>query len=119
MICDAGTCIREEFQCCVWLYCGISRIYEATKIALQAKVSFRKTLDAKAAVDKEWKKLETVPSWELERSQEQEGGCSRSTKKQKESPRCYTDGPMSFQECGVKTQILKSTKAESCSVVTL
>ena len=78
-----------------------------------------KTLDAKAAVDKEWKKLETIPSCELERSHEQEGGCSRSTKKQKESPRCYTDGPMSLQECGVITQITKIQKTESCSVVTL
>ena len=29
-----------------------------------------KTPDAKAAVDKEWRKLETIPSWELERSHE-------------------------------------------------
>ena len=41
--------------------------------------------DAKAAVDKEWKKLETIPACQLEKSQEQEGG-SRSTEKQ-ESPR--------------------------------
>ena len=26
--------------------------------------------DAKAAVDKEWKKLETFPAWQLEKSQE-------------------------------------------------
>ena len=30
--------------------------------------------DAKTAVDKEWKKLETIPAWQLEQSQEQEGG---------------------------------------------
>ena len=28
----------------------------------------------KAAVDKEWKKLETIPAWQLEKVQEQEGG---------------------------------------------
>ena len=28
-----------------------------------------KTLDAKAAVDKEWKKLETIPAWQLDKVQ--------------------------------------------------
>ena len=36
--------------------------------------------DAKAAMDKEWKKLETIPSWQLKES---EGGYSGSTKRQK------------------------------------
>ena len=30
--------------------------------------------DAKAAVDKEWKKLETIPAWQLDKSEEQKGG---------------------------------------------
>ena len=63
------------------------------KIALQAKVSLRlpittwfmKIPDAKAAVDKEWKKLETIPSWQLEKIKSKKGGNSRSTTKQKES----------------------------------
>ena len=42
--------------------------------------------DAKAAVDKEWKKLETIPAWNLKKCQEQKGGYSGSTKRQKESP---------------------------------
>ena len=29
--------------------------------------------DAKAAVDKEWKKLETIPAWDLRKGQEQKG----------------------------------------------
>ena len=37
--------------------------------------------------------------------QEQKGGYSRSTKRQKESPLCYTDGHVSSQECGVGTEI--------------
>ena len=41
MFCDARNCIREEFQNKVWLFSAISRIYKATKIAMQAKVSFR------------------------------------------------------------------------------
>ena len=39
--------------------------------------------DARAAVDKEWKKVETIPAWDVEESQEQEGGYSGSTKRQK------------------------------------
>ena len=65
-----------------------------------------KILDAKAAADKEWKKLETMLAWDLE-NQEQKGGCSGSTKRQKESPLCYTDGLMSPQKCGVGTKITK------------
>ena len=51
--------------------------------------------DAKAAVDKEWKKLETIPAWNLEQCQEQKGGYPRSTKRQKESPLCHIEGHMS------------------------
>ena len=58
--------------------------------------------DAKAAVDQD------NPSMATGKSQEQEGGQSRS--RLKESPLCYTDGHLSSH---------KSTKAESCSVVTL
>ena len=54
--------------------------------------------DAEAAVDKEWKKLETIPSMGFGKSQEQEGGCSGSTNRQKESPLCYTDGHLSRQK---------------------
>ena len=37
----------------------------------------------KAAVDKEWKKLEAISAWKLKKSQEQEGGHKRGTKKTK------------------------------------
>ena len=74
--------------------------------------------NAKAAVDKERKKLETIPAWNLE-SQEQEGGYSGSTKRQKESPLRPIGGHLSPQERRVWTKITKNTKAESCSVVTL
>ena len=40
--------------------------------------------DAKAAVDKEWKKLETIPAWQLGR-QEQKGGYSGGTKRHRKS----------------------------------
>ena len=74
--------------------------------------------DAKAAVDKEWKKLETIPAWQ-EKSQEQEGGHSGSTKRHKERPLRHTDGHAAPRECGVGTKKFRSTKAESCSVATL
>ena len=41
-----------------------------------------KNLDAKAAVDKECKKLERIPAWNLETSQEQEGGYSSGAKEE-------------------------------------
>ena len=49
-------------------------------------------------------------------SQEQEGGYSGRTKRQKESPLDYTDGHMSRQECGVGTQITK-TQRQSCTLM--
>ena len=57
--------------------------------------------DAKVTVDKEWKKLETIPAWNFGKSQEQK----RRLKRQKESPLCHTDGQMSHQECGVGIKI--------------
>ena len=42
------------------------------------------------------------PSMATRESQEQEGGCYRSTKRRKESPLCYIDGHMSLQEFGVR-----------------
>ena len=61
--------------------------------------------DAKAAVDKEWTKLETIPAWQLEKVKKQERGYFGSTKRQKESPFCYIDGHLSLEECGVRTNI--------------
>ena len=61
--------------------------------------------DAKAAVDEESKKARDYPSIELEKSQEQEGGYSGNTKRQKESPLCQTDGHMSPQKCEARAII--------------
>ena len=57
-----------------------------------------KISDAKAAVDKEWKKLETNSSMGFEKSQEQKGGYSGSAKRQNESPLCFIDGQMPPQK---------------------
>ena len=41
--------------------------------------------DTKAAVDKEWKMLDTIPAWYLEKKQEQKEGYSSGSKRQHES----------------------------------
>ena len=41
-----------------------------------------KILEAKAAMDEEWKKLETVPAWQLDKVKSKKGGFSGSTKRQ-------------------------------------
>ena len=64
-----------------------------------------KILFAKAAVDKEWKQRETIPAWQLDKVKSKKRGCSRSTKRQKESPLCHNEGHLSSQKCGVRTQI--------------
>ena len=75
-----------------------------------------KILDVKAAADKEWKMLETAPAWQLDNVKSQKGGYSGSEKRQKESP---LDGHVSSQKMRSWNQSVKSTKARSCSEVTL
>ena len=65
-----------------------------------------KILDAKAAVDKEWKKVETVPAWQLEKVK---------SKKEVLEPH----GHMPPEKTWSQNQNYTNTKAESCSVVTL
>ena len=64
--------------------------------------------DVKAAVDKEWKKLETIPAWQLGKVKKQEGGYSGSTL---------------MDECHLKNaelnQNFRSIKVESYSEETL
>ena len=55
------------------------------------------------------------PSVELVERQEHKGGYPGSTKRQQESPLCIVDGHVSPQKCGVRTQIAKMQRSESCS----
>ena len=57
-------------------------------------------LDAKATVDKEWKKLETIPAWQMVSSWEQKEGDSGSTQRLTNSPRCCIDGHVPSQKKG-------------------
>ena len=75
--------------------------------------------DAKAAVGKGMEKARDDPSMEFGKSQEQKGGYSGSTERQKESPLRFIDGHMSPQKRGVRTNISEVQRAESCSVMTL
>ena len=59
--------------------------------------------DAKAAVDKEWKKLETLPAWRLEKVKSKKGGRKGGTEKQQQSSLCIIDGLMPPEEFGVGT----------------
>ena len=75
--------------------------------------------DAKAAVDKEWKKARDNPSVAIEQGEEQKGGHSGSGKRQKESPLCYIDGHLPPQEWRSWNHNCRSTKKGSCSGETL
>ena len=92
--CIAGKHIQEEFQNNVQLYSGTSWIRETTSGVFAVQTPWRSHVqvkgftsmshfnlvhklipmplamnssDAKAAVDKEWKKLDTIPAWQLEK----------------------------------------------------
>ena len=75
-------------------------------------------LDAESAVDKEWKELEAVPAWQLDKVKSKKRGYSGSTRREKKSPLCYTDGHLSSQ---MRSWIPKfrNVKDESFSEVTL
>ena len=63
--------------------------------------------DAKAAVDKEWQKLETIPAWQWEKLKSRGDAIMEAQKREKESPLCHIDGHLSSQECGVGTKAPK------------
>ena len=64
-----------------------------------------KNPDAKAAVDKEWKKLETIPVWQLEKVQSKKEVILAAQRDKKKSPHCHIDGHMSPQKRWIRTQI--------------
>ena len=75
--------------------------------------------DAKAAVDKERKKLETIPAWQLEEVKSNKEIILEAQRDKKKVHICFVDGQMSPQKSGVRTHMYKNTKAESCSRRTL
>ena len=69
--------------------------------------------DAKAAVDKEWEKLDNLPAWQMAKSKEPKGG-PRGTERAKNSPSCCAAGHLSSQECGVGT-IFSAVQRPGCT----
>ena len=64
-----------------------------------------KILDAKAAADKEWKKLGTIPAWDVEKVKSRQEVIKEAQKKQQQSSLCFVDGLMSSKEFGVGATI--------------
>ena len=69
--------------------------------------------DAKTAAEKEWKKLETIQAWQQDEVRSKRGN-SGSTKRQKQSPLCHTDGLVSPQEYEELEQKLQKYKGVLC-----
>ena len=54
--------------------------------------------EAKAAVDKEWEKLEKISAWNLAKVRNKSDVINEA-RKRRESTLCVTDGSLSSQEC--------------------
>ena len=67
--------------------------------------------DAKAASGQGMGEAGKIASVALEQGEEQKGGYSGSTMREKESPRCYIDGHLSSQKCGAGTKGPKVQRA--------
>ena len=75
--------------------------------------------EAKAAVDKEWKKLETFPAWQLDNVKSKKEVILEAQRDNKESPLCHIDEHVSSENCGVRARISEIQRDESYSEVTL
>ena len=56
---------------------------------------------AKAAVDKEWEKLEKIPAWDLTKVRSKKKGDRCSKDEGRKSSFRITDGHLSFEECRI------------------
>ena len=54
---------------------------------------------AKAAVDKEWEKLEKIPAWDLTKVRSKKEVIDEARTKGRKSSFRLTDGHLSFEEC--------------------
>ena len=60
--------------------------------------------EAKAAVDKEWEKLEKISAWDLANVRNKSDVINEARKKGRESTFCVIDGSLSSQECWVREE---------------
>ena len=63
--------------------------------------------DAKAAVEKEWKKLEKIPAWQLTKVRNKKEVIEEAKKECKTVHFASFDGHLSSQEFGARTSISK------------
>ena len=61
--------------------------------------------DAKAAVEKEWEKLEKIPAWQLTKVRNKNEVIAEARNEGQKSSLCVTNGSLSSQEVGVGTTI--------------
>ena len=66
-----------------------------------------KNPEAKAAVDKERKKLETIPAWQLDYVKSKKEVILEAQKRHKGSPLCYIDGHLSAQKADLEPKLQK------------
>ena len=78
-----------------------------------------KIQDAKAAADKDWKKLETIPAQQPEKVKSKKEVILEAHRDKKEIPLCCFDGHVPPPKTRSWNPNYRSTQAESCSVVTL
>ena len=69
---------------------------------------------AKAAVDKEWEKLEKISAWNLTKVRSKKRGDRWSKDEGRKSSFCLTDGHMSFEECRIGDKAPKIQRS-SCT----
>ena len=69
---------------------------------------------AKAAVDKEWEKLEKIPAWNLTKVRSTKRGDRWSKDEGRKSSFCLTDGHLSFKECWIGDKAPKIQRS-SCT----
>ena len=62
--------------------------------------------DAKAAVDKEWEKLEKLLAWQLTKVKNKKEVIGKAQKEGKTVPRCHIDGSLSLQELGYTGRVV-------------
>ena len=75
--------------------------------------------DAKAAVDKEWEKLEKLRAWQLTKVKSKKEVFFWKHKRANNSPFCNADGHPIISKMQSWNRSTKSTKARLCSEVTL
>ena len=79
----------------------------------------KKIPDAKAAVDKEWKKLETIPAWQMEKVKSEKEVILEAQRDKKKVHMATLMDICHLENAELEPKSQKLTKAEACSAETL